>query len=66
MLLNILSGAAKSSGVQVIIGQENTYAPMQTCSIVTCTYYVGDDVVGTLGSWGRPAWTTPRWWQPLT
>ena len=52
MLLNILSGAAKSSGVQVIIGQENTYAPMQTCSIVTCTYYVGDDVVGTLGVLG--------------
>ena len=25
---------------------------MQTCSIVTCTYYVGDDVVGTLGVLG--------------
>ncbi len=52
VLLNVLSSAAKSSGVQVIIGQENTYRPMQTCSIVTCTYYVGDDVVGTLGVLG--------------
>lgn len=52
ILLSILSSAAKSSGVQVIIGQENAYAPMQTCSIVTCTYYVGNDVVGTLGVLG--------------
>ena len=25
---------------------------MQTCSIVTCTYYVGSDVVGALGVLG--------------
>lgn len=52
VLLNLLGSVAKSSGVRVIIGQENTYAPMQTCSLVTCTYYVGGDVVGALGVLG--------------
>jgi len=52
VLLSVLGSAAKSSGVKVIIGQENTYAPMQACSIVTCTYYVGGDVVGALGVLG--------------
>jgi heat-inducible transcriptional repressor len=52
VLMNVMSSTAKSSGVQVVIGQENVYAPMQTCSIVTCTYYVGSDVVGALGVLG--------------
>lgn len=51
-LLSALSSAAKSSGVQVVIGRENVYSPMQNCSLVTCTYYVGSDVVGTLGVLG--------------
>jgi heat-inducible transcriptional repressor len=48
-LLSLLGAAAKSSGVQVAIGTENVSAAMQACSLVTCTYYVGDDVVGTIG-----------------
>lgn len=48
-LVSLLSSTAKSSGVQVVIGGENVYSPMQSCSLVTCTYYVGNDVVGTIG-----------------
>lgn len=48
-LLNVLASASKSSGVQVVIGHENNHSAMQGCSLVTCTYFVGNDVVGTLG-----------------
>ncbi len=48
-LLSLLGSAAKFSGVQVAIGQENVSSAMQSCSLVTCTYYVGNDVVGTIG-----------------
>ena len=48
-LLSLLGAAAKSSGVHVAIGQENVSRAMQSCSLVTCTYYVGNDVVGTIG-----------------
>lgn len=48
-LMNLLSTASKDSGVQVVIGHENLHSAMQDCSLVTCTYYVGSDVVGTLG-----------------
>lgn len=51
-LLNLLSSASKSSGVQVVIGHENIHTAMQACSLVTCTYYVGNNVVGTLGVLG--------------
>ncbi|HKM42824.1 MAG TPA: hypothetical protein VJZ70_02425, partial [Limnochordia bacterium] len=45
----LLGSAANSSGVQVAIGHENLSTAMQSCSLVTCTYYVGNDVVGTIG-----------------
>lgn len=48
-LKSLLGRAAKSSGVQVAIGHENVSTVMQGCSLVTCTYYVGNDVVGTIG-----------------
>ncbi|HBG01473.1 MAG TPA: heat-inducible transcription repressor HrcA [Firmicutes bacterium] len=48
-LLSLLSTTARPSGVQVVIGHENLHSAMQGCSLVTCTYYVGSDVVGTLG-----------------
>jgi heat-inducible transcriptional repressor len=48
-LMSLLGSAANSSGVQVAIGHENLSTAMQTCSLVTCTYYVGNDVVGTIG-----------------
>ncbi|NMB00226.1 MAG: heat-inducible transcription repressor HrcA [Firmicutes bacterium] len=51
-LLSVLSSASRSSGVQVVIGHENAHSAMQGCSLVTCTYYVGNDVVGTLGVLG--------------
>lgn len=48
-LLSLLSSATKSNGVHVVIGEENVSSVMQACSLVTCTYYVGNDVVGTIG-----------------
>lgn len=48
-LLDLLNSASKTSGVQVVIGHENEYSAMQDYSLVTCTYYIGSDVVGTLG-----------------
>lgn len=48
-LLALLGTATKSSGVQVVIGHENVSAAMQGCSLVTCTYYVNNNVVGTIG-----------------
>ena len=51
-LLRLLNAASKTSGVQVVIGHENEHNAMQECSLVTCTYYVGGDVVGILGAIG--------------
>lgn len=48
-LMSLLTASSKSSGVQVAIGHENIHTSMQGCSLVTCTYYVGNDVVGALG-----------------
>ncbi len=48
-LLSVLGSATKSSGVQVAIGHENVSTAMQSCSLVTCTYLVDNDVVGTIG-----------------
>ena len=48
-LLSVLNRASRSSGVQVVIGHENLHDVMHDCSLVTATYYVGNDVVGTLG-----------------
>ncbi|MCK9525747.1 MAG: hypothetical protein M0R49_07440, partial [Limnochordia bacterium] len=48
-LLSLLGSAAKANGVQVAIGHENVSSAMHGCSLVTCTYYVGNDVVGTIG-----------------
>lgn len=60
LLLKMLGTAAKSSGVQIVIGQENTYSAMQSCSVVTCTYYVGNDAVGTLGVLGPTRMDYPK------
>ena len=48
-LLGLLSDASKSRGVNVAIGHENLHAEMHECSLVTSTYHVGRDVVGTIG-----------------
>ncbi|HHY08946.1 MAG TPA: heat-inducible transcription repressor HrcA [Firmicutes bacterium] len=48
-LLDLFSSVSKTSGVQVVIGNENEHSSMQDYSLVTCTYYIGSDVVGTLG-----------------
>lgn len=48
-LSSILSQAARRSGVQITIGHEHQQAEMQECSMVTATYSIGGDVIGTVG-----------------
>lgn len=48
-VLGLLTDTSKLSGVQVVIGHENMLSSLKDCSLVTCTYYVGSNVVGTLG-----------------
>ncbi len=48
-LAAILFQAARRSGVQVTIGHEHEEEEMQECSMVTATYSIGGDVIGTVG-----------------
>lgn len=48
-LLSLLNSVSTPSGVQVVIGSENEISSLHDCSVISCTYYVGGDVVGTLG-----------------
>jgi len=48
-LIDLLSQQAEEQGVQVMIGQENPYAEMRGCSLVTSTYTYHDQALGILG-----------------
>ena len=48
-LAELLTQASRRSGVQVTIGREHQREEMQDCSMVTATYSIGGDVVGTVG-----------------
>lgn len=48
-LRETLSGLTSRSGVQVTIGREHPREEMWDCSMVTATYRVGNDVIGTVG-----------------
>ena len=41
-----------SEGLTVRIGGENIYEGIHDCSLITATYSVGDQVVGTVGLLG--------------
>lgn len=49
VLLRLLGEAASSTDVTVRIGQENTYAPLQTASLVASGYGHDSDILATLG-----------------
>ncbi|HEY9577675.1 MAG TPA: HrcA family transcriptional regulator, partial [Pseudobacillus sp.] len=40
------------AGIQVKIGKENKNAAMQHCSLITASYSVGDEQVGTIAILG--------------
>lgn len=48
-LLHLLDQSMRAGGVQIFIGSESGYQPLEECSVVTSTYEVDGQIVGTLG-----------------
>ena len=48
-LLELLDKSLKGNGVQIFIGEESGYAPLNNCSVVTAPYELDDQCVGVLG-----------------
>lgn len=48
-LMQLLDNSQKAEGVQIFIGGESGYSPLDECSMVTSPYKVDGQVVGTLG-----------------
>lgn len=48
-LLQLLDNSHRAEGVQIFIGGESGYSPLDECSMVTAPYEVDGEVVGTLG-----------------
>jgi heat-inducible transcriptional repressor len=48
-LLRILELSSQADGVQIFIGGESGIAPLDECSVVTASYEVEGEVVGTVG-----------------
>lgn len=48
-LLQLLDNSQRAEGVQLFIGGESGYSPLDECSMVTAPYEVDGEVVGTLG-----------------
>jgi heat-inducible transcriptional repressor len=48
-LLHLLDMSQKAQGVQIYIGGESGLLPLDECSVVTATYKVNGEVIGTLG-----------------
>ncbi|MGH8800859.1 MAG: heat-inducible transcriptional repressor HrcA, partial [Casimicrobiaceae bacterium] len=48
-LLHLLDASQRGEGVQIYIGEESGLVPLDDCSVVTATYEVGGQVIGTLG-----------------
>jgi heat-inducible transcriptional repressor len=48
-LMQLLDNSQNAEGVQIFIGGESGYSPLDECSMVTSPYKVDGQVVGTLG-----------------
>ena len=48
-LLHLLDGCLQGEGVQIFIGEESGYQPLDNCSVITSPYKVDNEVVGVLG-----------------
>ena len=48
-LLHLLDVSQRAQGVQIYIGEESGLMPLDECSVVTASYEVGGQVIGTLG-----------------
>jgi heat-inducible transcriptional repressor len=48
-LADLMAALADEAGVRVTIGEENPYAEMRECTLITSTYMYRDKVLGILG-----------------
>jgi len=48
-LLHLLDESMRAEGVQIFIGEESGYKPLDHCSLVAAPYEVDDQVAGVLG-----------------
>jgi len=48
-ILHLLDRCSNADGVQLFIGEESGYGPLEKCSVVTAPYEMNDKVVGVLG-----------------
>jgi heat-inducible transcriptional repressor len=48
-LLHLLDVSQRAQGVHIYIGGESGLVPLDECSVVTASYEVGGQVIGTLG-----------------
>src|SRR3954454_7485488 len=48
-LLQLLDVSSRAHGVQIYIGGESGLVPLDECSVVTASYEVNGQVIGTLG-----------------
>lgn len=48
-LADLMTTLATAEGLQITIGEENPYAEMRECTLITSTYLYRDQVVGILG-----------------
>lgn len=48
-IMHLLDRCLEADGVQIFIGEESGYKPLDQCSLVTAAYTMDDQVVGVLG-----------------
>lgn len=48
-ILNLLDHAIDAEGIQIFIGKEAGFEVLDDCSIVTSSYSIGDQLIGSLG-----------------
>lgn len=48
-LIQLLDSSQRAEGIQIFIGEESGYLPLDECSMVTAPYQADGQVVGTLG-----------------
>ncbi|MCB1849477.1 MAG: heat-inducible transcriptional repressor HrcA [Gammaproteobacteria bacterium] len=48
-LLHLLDESMRAEGVQIFIGEESGYQPLDHCSLITSPYHIDNEVAGVLG-----------------
>lgn len=48
-VVDLLSNNPLSKDIEIVIGNENIYAPIKDCSLLTATYKLGDKTIGKIG-----------------